>query len=265
LHALSSGTLEFRAGTLPKPDLRNMYQVLSCKALEVHMIASSASGLAYAGDRLTRSRKRCIRGKQIPALNSADMLVQQAVHLFKHLCGEHTRASWVLEFWRHIHARRNDAQLWLEVDALIAEDGLSRLALAAATYLASLIFEDSALRELNERMVDVLPTTVQLWLETYGLRELLASKTGSKRYLILRRLLESETESRPARRRLLFPFRLPPRITNALPGESMGSRMGRYSIEARYLISRASFHVVEGLRYAIEMPRWQKRMEGLSK
>jgi len=104
LHARSGNTFELRSGPLGKPDLKSLYRADTQKSLEIHCLRRQ-EGLP---DRLTRARARQFEGIWIAALSAADIMVQQALHLMKHLCGEHTRLSWVLEFWRHVRLRESD-------------------------------------------------------------------------------------------------------------------------------------------------------------
>jgi len=196
----------------------------------------------------------------IPALSPADTLVFQGQHLFKHLCGEHTRASWALEFWRHIQVRRNDAAFWSEVESVAASEPRADLALGAATSLAMLVFGQTAPEALTRWTTDRLPSRVRQWVETYGRRVLLSGTAGSKLYLILREQLEVGRVSKATVRRLMFPTHLPPPITHGEPGERLMRRLERYCIESRHMCWRLRFHVVEGVNYAIESSRWGRRI-----
>ena len=97
------------------------------------------------------------------------------------------------------------------------------------------------------------------------MRVLLTDSPGSKLYLILRQELRSEKSHRPAIRKLVFPTHLPPSITRGEPGERLLERLGRYRTEVWFLFWRLNFHVVEGLRYAIELSRWQRRVTEMSR
>jgi hypothetical protein len=216
-------------------------------------------------DRLSRVQLRNICGAFIPALSSADTLVQQCVHLFKHICGEHTRASWVLELWRHMQARRGDAEFWQEVERVAALEPQGDIALGTALLLVRLMFGPAGQNDFTRSAIARLPHKVCLWVETFGRRVLLADSAGNKLYLILRRELRSETQSRTTIRRLIFPAHLPPRITRGQPGERLPSRLLRYRTETGFIFSRLQFHVVEGLRYAIELSRWQRRLTETSR
>ena len=55
--------------------------------------------------------------------------MQLALHLMKHLSGEHTRDSWALEFWRHIRMQQFDCKFWNEVKEIASTESHADLAL----------------------------------------------------------------------------------------------------------------------------------------
>ena len=264
LRAVCGNTLEFSAGQSSAPDMGKMYRVHSERSLELHMVSTSAGRSGQRRDRLLRARVRSFGQARIPTLAPADILVQQALHLFKHLCGEHTRASWVLEFRRHCEARRGDSAFWREVEQIAAEEAQGEMALGAAMLLADLAFGELAHVPLRDKVVARLPRTVRLWIDSYGRRVLLADSPGNKLYLILRKELADGNEQRAAIRRLVFPTHLPPPITRGGRNESRGQRWARYRTELWYVLVRFSFHVVEGMKYAVEQSRWQRRVTEIS-
>jgi hypothetical protein len=266
LHAVSGNTLEFKAGMSGDPDIGNLYKLRPQRSLELHLLSGAAKSWGHTQqDQLTRARPRSIRGTMLPSLSPADLFLQQALHLFKHLCSEHTRASWVLEFWRHVLARRVDIAFWREVESLAANEEQASVAIGAATLLATNVFGEFAPEELSRWTMNRLSPAVRLWIETYGRRTLLADFPGSKLYLLLRSHLRSDSDAAQASlRRLVFPTRLPARITQGEAGERLVSRLKRAQIEVRFLLFRLRFHVVEGVRYAIESSRWQRRLAGMT-
>jgi hypothetical protein len=264
MHAVCGNTMEFTAGESSAPDIRKIYRIHSQRSLELHILSTTAGRNGARNDRLTRTQLRKFHGAIIPSLSPADILVQQSLHLFKHLCGEHTRASWVHEFWRHVQARRGDTDFWLEVERIAALEPQAELALAAAVLLSKLTFGGAAPESLDRWAADRLPRKVRLWVETFGTRVLLADSPGNKLYLILRQELRDGSGNRPAIRRLVFPAHLPPPITRGVPGERLVARLARYRTETYYLFLRLQFHVIEGLKYAIELSRWQRRVTEIS-
>lgn len=259
LDAVSGNTWEFKAGTTGMSTLANLYQVRAERSIEVHLIAKGAS------DRLMRSGHRIIGGERVPALLPPDAFVFQGKHLFKHMCGEHTRASWVLEYWRHICARRNDVAFWREVASIAAEEPGADIAIGAATLLTSLVFGPCAPQELACLSMDRLPPVICLWIQLYGRDLVLSDKPGSKLYLLLRKELHQDSvEDQLARRRLIFPLHWPRPITRGQSNETIARRLHRYQVQSRFALRRFWFHLAKGLAFAVESLRWQKRVTGIS-
>jgi hypothetical protein len=264
LHAVSGDTLEFKSRVSAEPDMNRLYQARPQRSLELHLLPAADEGTTRQ-HRLARVQLRAVQGKSLPALSPADLFLQQALHLFKHLCSEHTRASWVLEFVRHLRARHDDLGFWREVESLASMEERADIAIGAVTLLATRTFGEAPPAELSRWTIDRLPSDVRLWIETYGQRVLLTDFPGSKLYLLLRTHLQSESGThRAALRRLVLPRHLPPRITHGEAGESFSARLRRFRVEAGFVLFRLRFHLVEGLRYAVESSRWQRRLTGIT-
>jgi len=255
LHAKFGNTLELRCGPSGKSDLANLYRVHTQKSLELHSLRRQ-EGLA---DRLTRASARLFAGVKIPALSAADILVQQAMHLMKHLCGEHTRLSWVLELSRHIRVRESDSAFWNEVRVIAAAEPHGDLAMAMSLWLAAELFESRPRVAADEWAADRIPDGVLLWLQRYARGLLLSDSHASKLYLLLRRQLPNRPDVK-ATARLMIPLCMPTRITVPVPGETVADRLTRYRIEAVYSWQRLRFHVFEGVRLGIEALCWEWRM-----
>lgn len=263
LDAVSGSTWEFKSGPSGISSLKNLYQVRPERSIEVHL-DSNAKSCSHP-DRLARAEWRSIQGYQLPALSPADVFVLQGQHLFKHMCGEHTRASWVLEYWRHVCARRQDVAFWREVELVAANEPGASVAIGAATLLTTLVFGPFAPKELSRWSMDRLPPAVCLWIQLYGRRVLLSDTPGSKLYLLLRKQLNPHSETAKAeRRRLLFPIHLPQRITRAGEKECLVRRLQRAKVQAQFAMRRLRFHLAEGARLAVESPRWERRLAGVS-
>lgn len=266
LHAVGGKTWECKAGVLQRPDMRNPYKVQTQRSVELHLQpAFGGSGGQTRGNRLTRAQCRSIQGVDLPALAPNDLLLQQALHLFKHLCHEHTRASWMLEFRQHVLTRGKNPRFWSEVEVLANTEPHGTIAVGAVTLLATQMFGNFAPQGLREWSMEQLSAPVCLWIEMYGRRALLTDSPGSKLYLLLRAQLKTNVSSEsPSSRRLIFPFHMPPQITQPEVGERILSRLRRYRIQADFVFFRLRFHLVEGLRYAIESSRWHRRLTGMA-
>jgi len=262
LDAVSGTTWEFRAGVSGVPDIANIYKVRPYRALELHLLPRPSRAF---GDALKRTQMRNLHGRTLPTLSPADLFMHQALHLFKHICGEYTRASWVLEFWRHVQARRCNEAFWDEVKSIAGNEPHADTAIGAVALLTTRTFGEFAPEKLSRWTTDRLPHAVRLWTETYGQRVVLADFPGSKLYLLLRPQLHGERPTQQADvRRLVIPAHLPPGVTHGRADESLSTRLRRFFVEAGFVLFRLRFHLVEGVRYAIESSRWQKRLMGMT-
>ena len=250
-HASSERTMEFRSGALGKPDLENLYRADTQRCLELHCLGRREG----SPDRLTRAIARSFAGADIRALTAADTMVQQALHIMKHLCGEHTRVSWVLEFWRHIRLRQHDDAFWNEARTIAATEPQADLALAMSIWLATDLFGSIPRGGAEHWGADRIPAGVMLWLRRYARELLLSDSCASTLYLLLRRQLPNKSD-RKGTARLMIPLCLPARITQPAPGETVAGRMARYRIEASYGWQRLRFHLFEGLRFGMEALCW---------
>jgi hypothetical protein len=61
-----------------------------------------------------------------------------------------------------------------------------------------------------------------------------------------------------------LPFRLPPIVIRGSSDETLSNRIARYRVQGRFIASRLRFHIVEGLRYAVESYRWSHYRNRLS-
>jgi len=263
LDVISGPTWEFKAGTAGLSTIKDLYRIRAERSIDLHLLPENIHAHAPLSwtDRLDRAQVRSIQGVPIPALSPADIFVQQAVHLFKHMCSEHSRASWVLEFWRHISARRHDKTFWCQVEAVASREPQADLAIGASVLLTSLVFGPCAPEQLACWSLDRLPPAVCLWIQMYGRHTLLSDNPRSKLYLLLLRQLRPDSPAeRTARRRLIFPCHMPQRVTRGEENERFASQLLRYSAQVRFAFIRLRFHTAEGLRFGFESIRWHRRL-----
>ena len=113
--------------------------------------------------------------------------------------------------------------------------------------------------------MDRLSPAICLWIQLYGRQILLSDSPHSRLYLLLREQLDSDPSGvSVARKRLIFPIHLPPRVTRGESGESILTRLRRYRMQAKFALIRLWFHLAEGLRFAVESLRWQRRLMGVT-
>jgi Uncharacterised nucleotidyltransferase len=254
LHAQSGSTLEFRAGAASLPDLANLYSVRTQRALELHL----AKDMSCEFQLLSRREKREIDGVEIYALSPEDILIEQARHLLKHLCGEHTRLSWVLEFWRHVRNRRGDDAFWHRVESCAAGLTHGDLAMGVAAWVAEDFFGGTRAEIPLCRWVEALPVRVRLWLERYAHRLLVSDTIGNKLYALLCKEVPRGLHRRRGTCQILLPRVLPAAVLKAQPQENWWEKRARYCVEAQFVLWRLWFHLREDIRFAIEFARWNR-------
>ena len=254
LRVKSGDTLEFRAGATPLPDIANLYAVHAQRALELHLLPESSGN----SNLLTRTVTRDFSGLQIEVLSPADILVQQALHLLKHLCGEHTRLSWILEFWRHVNARRHDQGFWHVVESNAAITANGDLAMAIAFWAAGEVFGAKVCCDREQWKAQALPVRVKLWLELYLKRLLMSDAVGSKLYALLRTEVPHAPNAERRMQDILLPRVLPSPILESHPDEGFADRWNRRRAEAEFFLRRLRFHLREGARFVFELLRWNR-------
>ena len=258
--AMKESEWAFTVGTDQPMSIDSLYKVRPQKLVELHVLAAPDDSSPAFEDRLTRAQLRKILGAELPALSPTDIFVQQAIHIFKHLCSENTRAVWLLEYWRHVEARRGDLQFWRETRSIAETEREAEVAIGAVTQLSAELFGQPVPQELSSWSMDLVPRSVRLWIELYGQRILLADPPGNKFYLLLRRQFATGAQAQRTRwYRGLLPFHWwPTRITEGYVGERLSARLTRYRIEASHLVMRLRFHMRTSIPFMLESRRWKR-------
>jgi Uncharacterised nucleotidyltransferase len=258
LHAISGRSWEFKAGQLGPCNLKGLYKTAQQRSVELHLETGGASLLA-------RTETLYMRGVRTPVLPAVDLFLGQALHLYKHVCGESMRAAHLIEFRRHVLARYHDDRFWVELRELAEGNSRTPIALGLVTLLVSRVMGDFAPDAFTCWTLERVPAAARLWVEMYGERTVFAGAHGSKLYLLLQQAMEQAgvTAKRSVRQALL-PRGLPPAIAHAEPGERMAARLFRYRRQLHFIWLRLRFHTVEGLRYLIESARWRRQIKRLA-
>jgi hypothetical protein len=257
LQAVSGDTLEFRAGEASIPEMGNLYSVRTQRALELHTLAETDGQSSL----LKRRWWRTFDDTPIAVLSPPDILVQQAKHLLKHLCGEYTRLAWILEFRRHVQARCVDETFWRTAERVAAGEKNGDLAMGIALWVAEEFFGRMPMELPQQWSPEALPARVLLWLKRYARVLLMGDALGSKLYALLRKEMPRGGEQERSTGEILFPRYLPTPIMRPRPRERLAERLERYAVETDFFFRRLEFHVVEGVRFGIEAPRWRRAAE----
>jgi hypothetical protein len=235
--------------------LKDIYRASPSHAVELHIEASNPD----RSSPLERAEMRNLCGCRMPVLSPVDLLLGQGLHAYKHICSEFSRTSHLLEFRRHVLARRDDHAFWNKLQTTANGNARASLGIGVATLLISRMIGDFAPKALTDWTVRQLPRSAELWVETYGHRSVLGSFPGTKLYLLLQ--AELEAAGVPAKRSLrqaLLPSRLPAPVIRPFPNEVLSIRLARYRMQFVVIILRLRFHIVEGIRYRWETRRWRR-------
>jgi hypothetical protein len=258
LYGANGRSWEFKKNERPGIGLNDLYKDTGSWRVELHAERNISPSVSL----LARSEWRDFDGFMMPVLSPADLLLGQGLHACKHICSEFCRAAYLLEFRRHILFHRDDAGYWNALQQTAGRDHQSALKLGVVLKLITRATGEFAPAALTSWTVDQLPASVNLWIEMYGHGAVFGSFPGTKLYLLLQK--EFETVGVPAKRTLprsLVPMSLPPPIIRALPNEDLAIRLGRYRMQLNFVLGRLRFHLVEGLRFARESRKWQRRLK----
>jgi hypothetical protein len=258
LYGSNGRSWEFKRNERPGFTLKDLYKHLGSWVVELH----AESGAVRRDSLLERLEWREFYGFNMPVLAPVDLFLRQALHVYKHICGEFLRAALLVEFRRHVLFRAGDDAFWEELYFAANQSRTAPLAVGVVSLLISQVMGEFVPEALTQWTMNVLPPPAQLWIELYGHRVVLGNYPGSKLYLLLR--MNAETDGGLARRPLrqsLIPSRLPPLMIRAFPNEPLSVRLARYRMQLGFIGNRMRFHVVEGLRFAWERRRWRRHLK----
>jgi hypothetical protein len=256
---------EFKTGSPQPPSRQDLYKAKSQKSIEIHIADSlEQDRTPLPKNELFRHRSQSWDGLELPVLSDFDKFIGMAFHLFKHLNGEWTRASWALEFTNFINFHREDDVLWLEVKKHLSNNPEAKTAVGIAVLFTDQTFNISHFpKALTWAMMEI-PRLSRLWVERYGNRVLFAPFPGTKLYLLLQTalLMANDTSSYEVRKRLI-PMHRPSKITVGVDDRSASSRLKQARAEVNYFFFRLRFHIAQSFFYMIEASRWKKTIASL--
>jgi hypothetical protein len=167
----------------------------------------------------------------------------------------------VLEFRRHVIARKDDRAFWANMRRIAAKRRFGDLALGTSVLIASQLFGRFAPVEFEHWAVASVSPTVRLWADRYGVDAVLADFPGTKLFLLLEEELERmQAKPASATRTRLFPRHLGRMAFTRRNQETRTERLDRILAQLRFMLFRARFHVVAAGKYLIERPAWKRAL-----
>lgn len=259
-HALGERCWEFKKGETPHVSVKDLYKDLDYRGVELHLDSSTKGGRSQ----LENLTERALGDVAMPLLAPVDLFIAHAMDVFKDVCSSYTRASHLLEYYRHVLANSDVDSFWAELRHRVAGDRKTKVGIAVVSYLAESLLGKFAPEALTKWTVAELSPAVRLWIERYGHDSVLADPPGTKLYLLLQKELELEgVLPQQKLRTSLLPTRLPKAPVRGSRGEDLSTRIARYTTQVRFVLSRLRFHCAEGTRFALESYRWNRQLEHL--
>jgi hypothetical protein len=257
LYAVDGRHWEFKRNERPGIGLKELYRDTNSWRVELH---SEPAGSENSGV-LERVEWREIGGFMTPTLSPMDMFSGQGLHACKHVRTQFCRASYLVEFRRHVLFRFGDERFWTAVERRLSGNPQACLKLGIVIALAEKVTGEFASPALKRWTVSTLSPSIRLWIEMYGSRSVCQDFPGSKLFLLLEKALEERgLTAKSSVPRSLIPFCVPPLLFRGVPREGVKMWLKRYRVQCGLLLGRLRFHFVEGFRFVWEFRRWRREL-----
>jgi hypothetical protein len=248
LTAIGRGAWEFRTQSTEIPRLQDLYKAKPERSLDVHPVPPGVFEKAYA-----TCCERELLNTRFRALDPVARVLAQSTHLAKHMRGEWTRLSWLLEMQSALHYWSDNAAFWAELGSRLRQDSSAAEEMGTAVLLCRAVLGGSYGNEVLCEAEQCVPQGVRLWIAEYGREAVLRSFPGSKLYLLIP---SAPGRKHSERHRRLLPISAPsPVVPPAMRDEY---RVRAAWAQLRFVGFRLRFHVREGARYLFAAPRWRR-------
>lgn len=248
--------------TLSPSSRDDLYSERLPSSVELHFRLWEAEqekiGFAPPEDALSRACLRNLEGRRFFALADEDALTLQVLHTFRHILNNWCRLSLFYEIAHLFEQRSSDRILWERFEQRIIDRPGLPLAAGVVFSLVADLFGAEIPAAVACWTVQALTPSLALWVQRYGRDSALENFCCNKFSLFLHREFIQDLSSwRVVRRRRLFPFHASHRLAPASI-QPFSSRPGAAWRQRVYALGRLKFHLGSALRYAWELPRWER-------
>jgi len=204
-------------------------------------------------------------GLEFPALMDEDAFLVQVLHTFRHLFTYWIRMSNLFEISYFLKHRASDRALWNGIEQRVGDSIVLREFVVILTELVAKLFA-SPIPPLVRTWGQTIRPEIRVWIENYA-RDCALCDLPVYEFSLLPRsklvlfLLQQYdpfcAQKHSVRNQLIVPSRLG-RIAAAVRNDPSLLLNARWW-KRQHLGRRANFHVLGGLRYFCEIPRWRWR------
>ena len=203
-------------------------------------------------------------GLTFPALDGEDAFLVQVLHVCHHLFTFWIRMSCLFEIGYFLHGRAYDREFWNRIEQRVADSRILREFVVIVTELVSRLFVSPVPPLIHAWAAKIRPAS-RVWIEHYARRcvfsELPAYQFSlfptAKFVLFLHQQFREQTPVYKSmiRKRLLPSSRLARTVSSIArkPSLAWNADWRKHQL----LVRRSIFHLLAGVRYVWEVPRWR--------
>ncbi|HEY6339383.1 MAG TPA: nucleotidyltransferase family protein [Candidatus Sulfotelmatobacter sp.] len=210
-----------------------------------------------------RATTHHFNGVPFAALADEDAFLLQVLHTCHHMFSHWVRMSCLLEIAYFLSQYASHQELWSRIEARVGDCLILREFVVVVTEMAAKLFA-APLPELVQDWGLTIRTGPRVWIDNYARQWVFGELPihqfclfpGAKLVRFLHQQFKSNASNRESlpRNRLLPPSRLS-RIASSVRDNPWLLSHRTWWIR-HLLIQRSLFHLLAGLRYLVEIPRW---------
>lgn len=213
---------------------------------------------------LERAVNKCWNGLTFPALRDEDAFVLQILHTCHHLFTLWLRMSGLLEMGYFLNRRADDQEFWNRTAQGIGEIPILREFVVIVTELVSRLFSAPLPALVHGWAAKIRPGS-RVWIEHYARRcafselpfyQFSLFPTVKFALFLHQQFREEASVGKSVVRKRLLPSARISRMASSLkkdPSLALRPRWWGHHMFVR----RSLFHILAGLRYLLEIPRWR--------